>query len=136
MLDLENAFQQVVRQQTIKANRTVVLLIDEGQQLRLRVLRQLRKVIDYHVNDRQMVQVDLAGQPLLAQKPDRYPALQDWVARRAALQGANKPPWILARLQLSVSGGEYPSCRWINAPSPKDGAFIMDRTCAVAIALS
>lgn len=77
--DLEDTLQRHVTERVLRARRTVVLLFDEAHQMGSRALNQLRKILDFHVDDTQMVQMVLAGQPLLLRNIARLPALQDRV---------------------------------------------------------
>jgi len=83
--DLVDAFQRYVAEQVMQHRRTVVLMFDEAHEMRYRALRQVRRILDYHVDDQQMVQVILAGQPPLATKIARLPALRDRIVAQHTL---------------------------------------------------
>ncbi len=84
--DLERGLQSFVAQQVLQAHKAVVILIDEAHQLSRRNLVQLRKVLDYHVGEQQMIQIILAGQMPLAKHLEQLPALADRVVARCTLQ--------------------------------------------------
>lgn len=83
--DLDEAWQSFVTSQVLGDQRTVVLLIDEAHQMRPRVLRQVRKLLDHQVYNQQMLQVVLAGQMPLIPHLERQVALQDRVVAQCKL---------------------------------------------------
>ncbi|NLS76770.1 MAG: AAA family ATPase [Chloroflexi bacterium] len=104
--DLEQALQAYLKQQVLEARKTVVLLIDEAHQMSPRCLAQLRRVLDYHVGEQQMVQVVLAGQLPLAHRLAANPALADRVVARCELRPlglADAKEMISARLHEAGS---------------------------------
>lgn len=84
--DLEAEFQRFVTAQVIQEGKVVVLLFDEAHQMTPKLLNQVRRILDFHVREQQMVQIVLAGQPSLAAKIARLPALQDRVVVNETLE--------------------------------------------------
>lgn len=83
--DLESALQGYLMEQAIRAQKIVVLILDEAQEMGLRQLQQVRRLLDFHVNEQQMLQLIIAGQPYLADKIARLPALRDRIVAEFTL---------------------------------------------------
>ncbi len=83
--DLESAFESYLIQQVMQVHKTVVLIFDEAQEMGYKLLQQIRRLLDFHVNEQQMVQVVLAGPMSLAGKIAHLPALRDRIVAQYIL---------------------------------------------------
>lgn len=61
-VDLRNAIEQYLLDQAVNRNKTVVLLIDEGQKLTADCLEILRTLLNYETNEYKLLQVVIFGQ--------------------------------------------------------------------------
>ena len=83
--DVESIFESYLIQQVMQAHKTVVLIFDEAQEMGHKALQQIRRLLDLHVNEQQMVQIILAGQMSLAGKIAHLPAFQDRIVAQHTL---------------------------------------------------
>lgn len=70
--------------------RTVVLMVDEAQNLSAPLFEVLRHFLNYETNTQKLLQIVLFGQNELATKIDRLPALKDRVTIFGALSSLTK----------------------------------------------
>jgi type II secretory pathway predicted ATPase ExeA len=76
--DLERRLLGYLVREVIENERTVVLVIDEAQTLRARLLELVRKLLNYQTSDTQLLQVVMSGQMELVKRMRRWaPALRD-----------------------------------------------------------
>jgi type II secretory pathway predicted ATPase ExeA len=83
--DLESAFQTFLVEQTLHAQKRVVLILDEAQEMSAAQLQQVRRLLDHQVNEQQLLQLIIAGQPYLANKIAHLPALRDRIVVQVTL---------------------------------------------------
>jgi len=108
--DLERRLLNYLVREVIENEHTVVLLIDEAQTLRSRLLELVRKLLNYQTSDKQLLQVVLSGQMDLAKRLRRWaPALRDRVVVEYTLEPMT-PADVTAMIQerLARAGREDP----------------------------
>jgi general secretion pathway protein A len=75
-------FKQYLYQQAVEQNKTVVLIIDEAQTLRIPLLELLRQIINYKTNDMKLLKLVLFSQEQLRTKLT-YPLARNFRSRIA-----------------------------------------------------
>lgn len=81
-LDLLNLFKEFLRTEALEQGKTLVLIIDEAQTLKLPLLELLRQLMNYESNDQKFLQVTLFAQEEFRTKL-QHPSLRNFVSRSA-----------------------------------------------------
>ncbi len=99
--DLEIALEDYLVHQAFHEQKTVVLLLDEAQNMTMRLLHRVRRILDMQINERQMAQIVLAGQPRLMQMVGRSAALKDRIVANCTLSPLS-PAEVRSFIQLRL----------------------------------
>jgi general secretion pathway protein A len=79
-LDLKEALEKYLFQQGVNQNKTIVLLIDEGQKITLENLEALRTLLNYETNEYKLLQLVIMTQVELLPRVKRMRNFMDRVA--------------------------------------------------------
>jgi len=88
-MDYKDALQEYFYQKGVRENKTIVLLIDEGQNLSKSLLEVLRVLLNYETNEYKLLQLVIMGQMELLPKVARIKNFMDRVAFRYILPPLN-----------------------------------------------
>lgn len=85
ILDLKEAIEKFLYEQTVIGNKTVVLIVDEAQKLNEASMEMLRIILNYETNDTKLLQLVLFGQLELHSKIMKIPNFMDRISFKYAL---------------------------------------------------
>ena len=104
-LDCREAIEHYLFQKGVAEDRTVVLVIDEGQKLSLDMLENLRVLLNYETNDYKLLQVILFSQMELLPRITRIHNLMDRVALKYIVNPLDEPETAeMIRFRLEAAG--------------------------------
>lgn len=79
-------FKQFVLQQTIKENKTLVLIVDEVQEMKAVLLEFLRRLLNFETNEQKLLQLVLFSQNELREKLRKAKNFNNRIALKASLE--------------------------------------------------
>lgn len=79
-LDFKDALEKYLFQKGVEENRTIILLIDEGQKINLENLEVLRTLLNYETNEYKLLQLVIMAQAELLPRVNRIRNFMDRVA--------------------------------------------------------
>ena len=85
VLELKEAVEKFLYEQTVIGNKTVVLIVDEAQKLNEASMEMLRVILNYETNDTKLLQLVLFGQLELHSKITQIPNFMDRISFKYTL---------------------------------------------------
>lgn len=110
VIDFKEALEKYLFQKGVEENKTIVLLIDEGQKITLENLEVLRTLLNYETNEYKLLQLIIMAQVELLPRVTRIPNFIDRVALKYTLNPLDEVEtreMIEFRLRQAGYRGEY-----------------------------